>query len=60
MQPTAEVFISTAVADKTGVELDSLAEERREVLDKRVWEAAAPEKGQGERSRFGEGVLGPP
>jgi hypothetical protein len=33
MQPLAEVIISAAIANETRIELDSLTQERREVLD---------------------------
>ena len=57
MEPAAEVFIGTTVADEAGVELDRFAQERREVLNQRFWQTTAPEKGEGERPGFGEGAM---
>jgi hypothetical protein len=57
MQPATEGLIGVAVADETRIELEGLAQERREVLDERFWQTTASEKSQGERSGFGEGTM---
>ena len=57
MQPATEVFIQTAVADEARVELNGLAEDGWEIFYQRLWQAAAPEKGQGKPSGSDEGAM---
>jgi hypothetical protein len=57
MQTAAECFISAAVADKAGIELEGLAKDGWEVLNQRFWQPTAPEKGQGERPGFGKRAM---
>jgi hypothetical protein len=49
VQAFGEGVVLTRVADEAGVELEGLIEQRGQVVNQRVREATATEKGQGER-----------
>ena len=57
MEAFGKGVVLTRVADEAGVELEGLIEERGKIVNQRVWQATAPEKGQGERPGFGEGAM---
>src|SRR5262245_43223359 len=50
-------LVSTCITDEERVVLDGLAQQGREILNQRLWQATAPEKGQRERHGFGEGAM---
>src|SRR5262245_3551806 len=57
MKTFCKLLILTRIADKAGIELEGLIEERGQVVNQRVWQATAAEKSQGEESGFGEGAM---
>src|SRR5215470_14045133 len=50
-------LVCTGITDEERVVLNGLTKERWEVLNQCVRETTAPQKGQGERSGFGEGAM---
>ena len=46
IQSFGEVVVLTRIADEAGVELEGLIEQRGQVVNQRVWQTAAPKKGQ--------------
>jgi len=45
IQAFGEGVVLTRIADEAGVELEGLIEERGKIVNQRVWQATAPEKG---------------
>jgi hypothetical protein len=39
--------VLTRIADEAGVELEGLIEHRGEIINQRIWQTTAPEKGHG-------------
>ncbi len=50
VQPFGKITVCSRIADKAGVELKRIIEkERRDIVDKYVWEAASPQNASGSR-----------
>jgi hypothetical protein len=57
MEAFGKGVVLTRVADKAGVELEGLAKQRGQIVNQRIWQTTAPEKGQGERPRLSKGAM---